>query len=158
MPWEVTIKHADGLELGDFEYVQQQINTALPGIQFCREPSGLEKIAAARKLGVEFPEVILRHFETLPAKVGAMLSIDELVVSLYGFGAQPLLMIHAEFRGEGNPLPVLASLCKPNGWLAVDDASGERVDLTELEGSGWEAFRSFRDHAVNPINASEGDE
>jgi hypothetical protein len=158
MPWEVTIQRENGSTLGELESVQQQIVTAIPAIQFYREASGPEKISIARSRGVEFPEVILRHFETLPAKVGAVFQGDQFSVSLYGFGAQPLNVIHAEIRGEGNPVPLLAALCRPNGWLAIDDASGDPIDLTGANASGWEAFQSYRSQATRDIQASSGDE
>jgi hypothetical protein len=61
MPWEVTIRRADGAPLGDLAAVRQQIAAALPAIQFDREPSGAEKIAAARAASVEFPDIIRQH-------------------------------------------------------------------------------------------------
>lgn len=154
MPWEVTIRRTDGSALGDMESVQQQIVAAVPEMKFYRESSGPEKIAIARAQGVEFPQVILRHFESLPAKLGAVFQGDMFTVSLYGFGAVPLQMIHAEVRGEGNPVPVLAALCRPNGWVAVDDASGVSIDLAGEKATGWEAFRSYRDQIVGIIEAS----
>lgn len=129
MPWEVTIRRADGAPLGDLEVVRQQITSALPTIQFHRESSGLEKIAFAQAKGVEFPEVLLRHFEQQPATERAEFSGDGFSIVLYGFEAQPLAAIHAEVRGDGKPLPILAALCLPHGWVALDDASGEPVEL-----------------------------
>lgn len=129
MPWEVTIRKADGAPLGDLKVVRQQIISALPTIQFQRESSGLEKIAFARAKGVEFPEVILRHFEQQLATERAEFYGDGFSVVLYGFETQPLIAIHAEVRGDGKPLPLLATLCLPHGWMAVDDASGEPVEL-----------------------------
>ncbi len=133
MPWEITIRRADGAPLDDLEIVRQQILSALPNIQFQRESSGLEKIAFARAKGVEFPEVLLRHFEQQPAKERAEFNGDGFSVVLYGFEAQPLVAIHAEVRGDGNPAPILAALCLPHGWVAVDDASGEPVELAGTE-------------------------
>lgn len=155
MPWEVTIRRADGSALGDVESVQQQIVTAVPEMKFYREASGPEKIAIARAQGVEFPEVILRHFESMPAKLGAVFQGDMFTVSLYGFEAVPMQMIHAEIRGDGNPVPVLAALCLPCGWVAVDDASGQTVDLAGATASGWESFRAYRDQAIRTIQVSE---
>jgi hypothetical protein len=138
MPWEVTIRRSDGSALGNVESVQQQIVTAVPEMKFYREASGPEKIAIARAQGVEFPEVILRHFASLPAKLGAVYQGDSFTVSLFGFEAEPLQMIHAAIRGDGNPVPVLAALCQPHGWLAIDDASREVIDLADTKTSGWE--------------------
>jgi hypothetical protein len=46
---------------------------------------------------------------------------------LYGFNAEPFTAIHAEVRGRGDPHPVLAALCRGNGWAATDDATGGNV-------------------------------
>jgi len=156
MPWEITIRRSDGAPLGDLEVVRQQIVSVLPTIQFQRESSGLEKIAFARAKGVEFPEVLLRHFEQQPATERAVFNEDGFSVVLYGFEVQPLAAIHAEVRGDGKPLPILAALCLPLGWVAVDDASVQPIELTGTESSDWEAFRAYRDQTTRTIQASEG--
>jgi hypothetical protein len=129
MPWEVTIRRSDSEPLGDLAMVRRQIIDALPGIRFRREPSGSEKIAAARAVGIEFPDVLRQHFEQPPATEQAEFEGDGFSMVLYAFEAQPLRAVHVEVRGKGNPVPVLAALCRPNGWVAVDDASGQPVEL-----------------------------
>jgi hypothetical protein len=158
MPWEVTIRGANGAPVGDMAAVRQQITAAVPAIQFRREPSGLEQIAAARALGIEFPDVLRQHFEQRPATERAEFEGDGFSLVLYGFEAQPLTAIHAEVRGDGNPVPVLAALCRPNGWLAVDDASGQPVEMAGTAAAGWEAFRAYRDRAIRSIQPSDSGE
>lgn len=68
MPWELTISREDQDSLGDLESLQKAIESAIPGVEFYREPSGLEKMAAA---GIEFPEVMRAFLETAPATVQA---------------------------------------------------------------------------------------
>lgn len=148
MPWEVTIRRADGAPLGDLAYVRQQITNALPAIQFYRAPSGLERIAAARAKGYEYPDIIREHFEGLPATDRAQFEGDCFSVELYGFQAEPLNEIYANVRGDGNPMPMLAALCRPNEWVAIDDTSGQPVDMTGASPSGWAAFRAYRDRVV----------
>ncbi|MGL4420437.1 MAG: hypothetical protein ACRCZF_07225, partial [Gemmataceae bacterium] len=145
---------ADRSPLGELDSVQLQILDAVPGIQFFREPSGLEKIAAAAAQGVEFPEVIRNHFMNLPAKIGAVFEGEQYSVRFYGFSAQPLEVIHAEIRGEGNPVPMLAALCFPQGWIVVDDSTNETIDLAGGRASGWEAFGSYKDQVLRGIPAS----
>ncbi len=48
-------------------------------------------------------------------------------ILLYGFNAEPLAAVHAEVRGGGDPHPVLTALCRGNGWVAIDDATGGTV-------------------------------
>lgn len=151
MPWEVTIRRSDGSALGTLESVQQAIVTAVPGMHFYREASGPEKIAIAREKGVTIPDVIVRHFENMPAKVGAVFQGEHFTVSLYGFDAQPLVAFHADVRGDGNPVPLLAALCRPNDWIAIDNASDTPFDLAGPSAIGWETFRSYRDQAIDHI-------
>jgi hypothetical protein len=158
MPWEVRIRRADGAPLGDAAIVRQQIESTLPAIQFYRESSGAEKIAAARAAGVEFPDVLRQHLENRPTTERAEYVGDRYTMVLYGFEAQPLCTINVELRGDGNPMPVLAALCRPNGWMAIDDTSRQALDLASDEAAGWEAFRGHRDRAVRSIQASESNE
>ena len=51
MPWEVTIRRADGDPLGDFPTVRAGIEAAVPGMQFFRQPSGADRVAAAHTRG-----------------------------------------------------------------------------------------------------------
>jgi hypothetical protein len=155
MPWEITIRRSDGSPFGDFPTVRHQIITALPAVTFQRLPSGLERIAAARAAGVEFPEVIRQHFEGQPAAEQAEFEGDGFSLELYGFEAQPLSAIHANIRGNGNPVPVLAALCRPHDWLAIDDAGGKPIDLTGAEAAGWESFKAYRNRAISSIRARE---
>jgi hypothetical protein len=55
-------------------------------------------------------------------------------------------------------MPVLVTLCRPHEWIAVDDASGEPVDLVGTEPAGWEWFRAYRDRAIRSIQTSEDHE
>jgi hypothetical protein len=48
MPWEVTIRRGDGGPLGDISTVCAGIEAAVPGMRFFQEPSGADRIAAAR--------------------------------------------------------------------------------------------------------------
>jgi len=154
MPWEVTIRRADGAPLGELATVRQQIAAALPALQFHREPSGPEKMAAAHAAGVEFPDIIRQQLERQPATERAEFEGDGFTVVLYGFEARPLTAIHAEVRGGGNPVPVLAALCRPHEWQAVDDASGRPGELGGAA-AGWAAFRAYRDRAIRSIMASD---
>lgn len=155
MPWEIAIRNADDSALADVATVRQQFTAAIPGLQFYREPSGLEKIAAARAMGVEFPDVIRQHMEQRPATEQADYEGDGFSMRFYGFGAQPLRAVYAEVRGDGNPLLVLAALCRSNKWIVTDDTSGRPVDLDGAVAEGWEAFRAYRDRVISRIEASD---
>lgn len=155
MPWEVTIRRPDGSPLGDIESVRRQMTSAVPGIQFHQEPSGSERIAAARKAGVELPEVIRQHMENQPATARAEYDSGEFSVSFYGFERIPLSSVLAEVRGNGDPVSILAALCLPNGWIIIDAASGEPVDLSGNSPTGWDSFREYRDQAIRTVEEAE---
>lgn len=156
MPWDVTIRRPDGEPLGDVDAVCERIAEAVPDVQFYREPSGAERIAAVRARGIEFPEIVRQRLESEPARVRAAFEGGGLSVLLYGFEARPLVALHAEVRGEGNPVPLLAALCRPSGWEAVDDATGRPVDLSGAAAAGWEEFRAYRERAGRDSLPSEG--
>lgn len=155
MPWELTIQSFDSAPLGDVTTVREKIAAALPATDFFVEQSGSEKIAAARALGIEFPDVVRAHLENRPASLQAEFEGDGYTLQLYGFENQPLRTIYAEVRGAGNPLPALAALCRPNGWIANDCASGQPIDLTQSAAAVWETFRNYRVYAVRNILRSE---
>jgi hypothetical protein len=157
MPWEITIRRADGAPLGDLATVRQQFATVVPAVQFYSEPSGPEKIAAARALGVEFPDVIRKHIEQLPATEKADYEGDGFSVRFYGFDAQPLIAVCAEVRGSGNPLPFLTALCRTKEWVVIDDTSGQPVELGGAAAEGWKAFLAYRDRVIQGIQASGGE-
>ena len=96
-------------------------------MQFFQQPSGAAQVAAARARGVEYPDVIRQIFEKQQAKTQAVFEGEDFSVLLYGFDAEPLAAIHAEVRGGGDPHPVLTALCRGNGWVATDDATGGAV-------------------------------
>jgi hypothetical protein len=158
MPWEVKLQRPDGAPLGNLATVRHLVAAALPGVQFQRGPSGPERIAAARAAGVEFPDIIRQNLEQYQATEKAEFEGEGFSFVLYGFEAQPLTTIHAEVRGDGNPVAALAALCAPHGWLAVDAASGQHVDLGGAAIACWEAFRAYRDRAIRSIHAAEGAE
>jgi hypothetical protein len=46
---------------------------------------------------------------------------------------------------------LLAALCKQTGWLAIDAATRQPVDLAGESALEWEAFRQYRDRAIRDI-------
>jgi hypothetical protein len=156
VPWEVAIRLPDNADLGEVGMVRDRIAAAVPGIRFYMEPSGPEQLAAAREAGIEFPDVIRQHLEERPATLQGDFEGTEFSMQLYGFESRPLQTIYVEVRGNGNPIPALAALCKPNGWVAVDCASRQCVDFEGKAATGWEAFRNYRDRSISRILGSEG--
>ena len=123
MPWDLTIQREDGQALEERESVVNAIRVALPQIEFGREPSGLERIELARAQGIEFPDVLRKHFESQPGKVTGEGILDGCSVRFYGFESAPLLAFEIEVRGSGDPTASLLSLCRQQGWIAIDCAT-----------------------------------
>lgn len=117
MPWEVTIGREDQNSLGELEAVQKAIESAIPGVEFYREPSGLEKMTAS---GIEFPEVLRSFLETAPATVQADFEGDGFSMRLY-LGTGPVVQnIGLEVRGSGDPMPCLQKLTSETGWRIIN--------------------------------------
>ena len=117
----------------------------MPDIQYYTEPSGLEKLEAAKRMGVDFPDVLRTHFENLPAKLNAVYTAENLMVRIYGFESQPLTKLHAEIRGCENPAAVLRQLCAMNSWIALDDQSGTDIELSDAPPKQWLGFFGYVD-------------
>jgi hypothetical protein len=145
MPWEVTLQRIDRQPMGELTVLRKCIESAVPGIQYHSEPSGLERLEAAKKMGVEFPDVLRTHFENLPAKLNAVYTAENLMVRVYGFETQPLTRLHAEIRGNENPAPVVRQLCAFNSWIALDDQSGSDIELSDAPPKQWLDFLGYVD-------------
>jgi hypothetical protein len=152
MPWEVTFQRSDLQALGDLATIRRGIETAIPDIQYYTEPSGIQKLEAAAKMGVEFPDVLKKHFENLPAKLHAVYSSEDLTISIFGFESQPLNRLHAEIRGNQNPAPILRTLCVQNSWSALDDQTGSAIDLNDTIPTQWLEFMGYRDSILQEDN------
>ncbi|HEV3383496.1 MAG TPA: hypothetical protein VG097_01710, partial [Gemmata sp.] len=130
MPWELTIRSSNDGSLGDRETVVKLITLAVPGIRWIEEPPLLERI----KDMPSHPFHALIHTwpeETRASFARSRLRGDfdggEFSIQLYGFEAQPIPSVCVEVRGNGNPVPLLAAICIPNGWIATDGRDGQRI-------------------------------
>lgn len=146
MGWTIRIRHADGRSLGPIEALRELVTKSLPGIQFYREPSGKEKLAA---YNIDFPDVIRKHLEGAPAEIRADWEVEDLFLRFF-FGPEHLTEIDAfsvEVRGDGNPIPFVSGLCSPNAWVA-EGPDGAELDLTAATSPEWEGFKAWRDRAI----------
>lgn len=112
----MTIRRDDEDSLGDLESVQKAVESAIPVIEFYREPSSLEKMAAA---GIEFPEVLRAFLETAAATIQADFEGDGFSMRFY-LGTGPFVQsIGVEIRGSGDPMPYLWRLASQTGWRII---------------------------------------
>jgi hypothetical protein len=159
MPWEVTIRRADGSSLGDRGEVVRRISEAVSAMTWVEEPPFLERIKDMpdhpfHALIPTWPEEVRASFSR--PKLYGDFEGDRFSIRVYGFEGQPISAVNAEVRGDGNPMPVLAALCLPNGWVAIDNRSGQPVELSGGAAAGWEEFRQYRDRAIDSIKNSQG--
>src|SRR5262245_33213606 len=155
MPWELTIRRADNAPMGPIDVVRKKVTDCLPGLQFYMEPSGAEKLAASDARGIVLPDVIREMWQKQPALEQADYDEGTFHMRLFGFGHVPLISVDAEIRGNGNPLPAIAALCRPNGWIAIDLANGQPVDLEAEAASGWKSFPKWRDDTIQKHQEAE---
>jgi hypothetical protein len=67
-------------------------------------------------------------------------------------GVTESIMLHV--RGGGDPLTPITSMCKSNGWIALDCSSGELVNLDAPSSKSWQEFQGFRDKIVASTQAA----
>ncbi len=148
MPWDITIVNGRErqLPLGERDDVIARVAAALPGIIFGRPP-GLPADVIAQT-----PAVLRAHFQESPRLVADFVAGG--ISTQFYTDDEPLIRtIGVEVRGDGNPVPVLAAVCQPNGWAAVNGINGEVVDLSANESPAWEQFVGWRDAAVESLRA-----
>ena len=159
MPWELTIRTRTGDPLGEREAVVKLISAAVPGMNWIDEPPLLERIRDMpdhpfHALIPTWPEETRASFAR--SRLLGDFDAGEFSVRLYGFEAQPIAAVYVEVRGNGNPVPLLAAICIPNGWVAIDGTDGQPVDLAGEAANGWARFREYRDDAVRSLKGREG--
>jgi len=157
MPWEVTICSVTDEPLGDRDSVVNLISAAVSGMSWIEEPPLLERIKDMpdhpfHALIPTWPAETRGSFAR-PTLLGDF-DAGEFSVQLYGFESRPIKSVHAEIRGNGNPLPLLAAICIPNGWVAIDDTDRKRIDPNSEAATGWQRFRDYRDCVVRSVEES----
>lgn len=151
MPWDVTIHHPNDEALGPRDEVIKLVSAAVPAITWFEEPPLLERIKDMpdhpfHELIPTWPEETRASFAR-STTLGDFES-DDFSIRLYGFETVPVKAIHLEIRGNGNPLPFIAAICLPSGWIAVDCSNGQTLDFSSRSASGWERFREYRDRVI----------
>ena len=142
MPWDVTIVASEDRSkpLGERDDVIARVGKSLPGVLLQQPPGPPPEMLA------QMPEVIRQNF--LRPKLEAEFEGEGFSVQFYAEDSPTLHSIGAEVRGEGNPLPALAALCVPNGWIVVNAGDKSVVDHSSGAAAEWEWFRKWRDGAI----------
>ncbi|MEX0793956.1 MAG: hypothetical protein WD045_12530 [Pirellulaceae bacterium] len=150
MPWELTIINGspdDRTPLGIRDDVIASLAKAVPGVELQRPPMPPEEILAI------MPPVV-RDAMTRP-KLEADFDHDDLSIQFYTSDTPEIDWINVEVRGNGDPLPLLQSICSNTGWSVIDVAEQIVVDLTKTTTESWDSFRQWRDKAVRQLTGDD---
>jgi hypothetical protein len=159
MPWEVTLVNYGGAPpanyyaadrpdpqpLGGHDEVIEWIKVAAPELEW-----GQSETLPPEMLAAFSPEI--REMMARP-QLRALYEDAEFSLELYGFEQEPIASLHADLRGDGNPLLLLARICAGRRWSVVNGADGSFVDLEAARPEQWDAFREWRDRAVGGIES-----
>ena len=148
MPWEVTIINgtiAHRQPLGNREQVIKALAAAVPGLDLQRPPTPPKEL-------LELMPPAVREAVARP-KLEADFEGGEYSIQFYTSDIPKIDWINAEVRGDGDPLPVLQSICSDTGWSVIDVAENAIVDKTTTDAASWTAFRQWRDKGLQQIKA-----
>ena len=142
MPWDVTIVASEDRRkpLGERDDVIARVGKALPGVVLQQPPGPPPEMLAQMPGGVR--QTFMRP------KLEADFEGEGFSIQFYAADLLTLHSIGAEVRGEGNPLPTLAAVCVPNGWMVIDAGDNSVVDLSSGSSQEWERFRKWRDGTI----------
>jgi hypothetical protein len=149
MPWELNLRRSDGSALGSKADVVDAISRSTSGMTWEEEESTLYQ--AIKDPSHPLADVVAswsaeqRQRFAIPKLVGTF-EAEEFSIELYGFETNPLYSIEVEARGNGNPMPILASICIANQWVVVENSTGQIIDLSDA--SRWTQFQQFRDGVI----------
>lgn len=55
-------------------------------------------------------------------------------------------------RGQGDPIPIIATLCRENGWVAIDYYDSKMIDFDQDAHTRWKRFTDYRDDVLDELN------
>lgn len=146
MPWELTIVNAKDRSkpLGERSDVIARITEALPGVVLQEAPSPDPEMIA------QMPQILREHFMR-PRQLNADFEGGDFSIQFYAENEPQIKALGVEVRGEGNPVPSLAAICEPNGWVAINNADQTVLDVAAKNSPEWEKFRAWRDKALESL-------
>ncbi len=128
MPWELTIRRDDGQPLGNREVVKDVIAEVFVGVKFYWDASGSERLAAATKQGLEFPEVIRKLYESRPAMERGEYVGAEYAGEFYFSNDEMLQEVHVDLRGHTQQaMYLLRQLADRTNWDIFDHTDQENL-------------------------------
>jgi hypothetical protein len=101
MALDITITPSRTADLGNSEQLRRTLSAAFPGIEFGREPSGLEKIEKARKAGIDFGEIAEQFLRDVPEKQAASFQNGRFTIDLFWEDAPSIPSLDATVTFSG---------------------------------------------------------
>jgi hypothetical protein len=149
MPWNIVIvaSHDQTKPLGVREEVIDHFMAALPRAVFGRSP-----VPSADQL-TKLPQVLQDHYLKRAPQLEGIFKADGFTIQFYTEDQPILYSVNAEIRGNGNPLPALAAICVPRGWIAIDLSNMSIIELSAATSSEWEKSKKWRDDAIAKIRS-----
>lgn len=170
MPWELEIIKYDGpvprlradadetrfLPMGTVDDVRAYISETLPDTEWRVEPPLLEVMKASGSDTWKHWDESMIESASQP-KLKAFYEAENLYIEIFGFDQIGLLRyLLMEVRGEGDPLPVLPSLCQPAGWSVADMCKDATfLDLDSTSNPRWGKWRRFLSFAIGKTNGED---
>jgi hypothetical protein len=146
MSWDVSVESRSG-PMGSADQVRSKITAVLPEVDWSDPSEGfLERGSCSFQFVVLEDDDLDGELddeegaEPEPKPESGPKLLDGFLISV---------------RGDGEPLPTLAKLCKAHGWCLADAGSGEEIDLRKPSASGWQEFKTFRDGVARSVGASK---
>jgi hypothetical protein len=145
MPWDITIlaDPARRNPLGNRDDVIAKFAAVFPGVTLQQPPVPSDEWLAM------MPEILRENF--LRPKLAADVVAGDVSIQFYAGGGPVIESLGVEVRGDGNPIPALAALCVPNGWIAMNTADDSVIDLSADGSPAWDRFREYRDRAIESL-------
>ena len=142
MSWDASIIHGTlnpETPLGNLKDVVMAIESAVPGLRLIVPPVPPKEV-------LDTMPTFIREQALTPGLEGDY-EDDELSISFHARNTPLIYWINIEVRGEGNPLPILDSICRPMGWAVQDSYDKQIVDLTSTDESAWNRYCQWRNLA-----------
>lgn len=99
MSLDATLSRIDGLPLGDRQTIVRIFEQHFSGIFFDWSPSGMDRIEAARRQGIEFPPPLREAMENIPRSFRGDWNGPDGCLELFWDGEAAATAINLEFRG-----------------------------------------------------------
>ena len=69
-------------------------------------------------------------------------------IGLQPGGEVESFMLHV--TGQGNPVPVVAELCRKHGWALFDSVAGDYMNIDDPSDEGWQGYHAHINGKVIP--------